>query len=113
MKTILLEKLEAIAAAGNNGYARFDCMREAQLRRLMQCKAELEARGNVVFTENAVYTAAGFAAAVKTSNQLHSEAAAKAKQARKEADAKAEQQQRGDYALNAMLARAEAMTMTA
>ena len=109
MITNLLEKLEAIPAIGNNGYARFDCMRPAQIRRLNQFKAELEARGNVVFTVTAVYTAEAYAIAESHTSAM----AAKAAQARREAQAKEDMNLRADYALNAMLARAEAMTMTA
>lgn len=109
MITNLLEKLEAIPAIGNNGYARFDYMRPAQIRRLNQFKAELEARGNVVFTATAVYTAKAYAIA-------ESHAAAKAAEAAvalRAAQEKEDLTRRADYALNAMLARAEAMTMTA
>lgn len=109
MYTILLERLEAIPAIGNNGYARFDCMRPAQIRRLNQFKAELEARGNVVFTATAVYTAEAYAIA-----EAHTAAkAAEAAAARRAAQEKEDLARRADYALNAMLARAEAMTMTA
>ena len=109
MITNLLEKLETIPAVGNNGYARFDCMRPVQVRRLNQFKSELEARGNIVFTATAVYTAKAYAIA-------ESHAAAKAAQAaatRRAAQEKEALSRRADFALNAMLARAEDMTMTA
>lgn len=109
MITNLLEKLEAIPAFGNNGYARFDCMRPVQIRRLNQFKAELEARGNVVFTETAVYTAEAYAIAKAAAAAKAALAAA----ARRAAQEKEDLARRADYALNAMLARAEAMTMTA
>ena len=109
MITNLLEKLEAIPAIGNNGYARFDTMRPVQIRRLNQFKAELEARGNVVFTATAVYTSAAYAIAEAAAAAKAAEAAA----ARRAAQEKEDLARRADYALNAMLARAEAMTMTA
>lgn len=108
MYTILLEKLEAIPAIGNNGYARFDCLRPAQVRRLNQFKAELEARGNVVFSNTGVYTSAAYAIARAYTDSKAVEAAA----ARRAAQEKEDLARRADYALNAMLARAEAMTMT-
>ena len=109
MITNLLEKLETIPANGNNGYARFDCLRPAQVRRLNQFKAELEARGNVVFSTDGVYTSAAYAIARAYTDSKAAEAAA----ASRAAQAKEDIARRADFALNAMLARAEAMTMTA
>lgn len=109
----VLTTLEAIPAAGNNGYARLDCLRPAQARRLMQFKAELEARGNVVFTEVAVYTAESFAIVAKHSENIQRRMAMRAEAARAQIAAKAAAERRADYALNAMLARGEAMMMDA
>lgn len=109
MTTNLLEKLETIPANGNNGYARFDCLRPAQVRRLNQYKAELEARGNVVFSTTGVYTSAAYAIAESHTAAKAAEAAA----SRLAAQEKEDLSRRADFALNAMLARAEAMTMTA
>ena len=109
MITNLLEKLETIPAAGNNGYARFDCMRPVQVRRLNQFKAELEARGNVVFSTTGVYTSEAYAIARAYTDSKAAQAAA----ARRAEQEKEDLSRRADFALNAMLARAEAMTMTA
>lgn len=109
----VFKNLEAIPAAGNNGYARLDCLTPTQARRLKQFKAELEARGNVVFTDVAVYTAESFAIVAKHSENVQRRMEMRADHARRQAEYKAQQQQRGDYALNAMLARAEAMMIDA
>ena len=100
MTTSLLEELEAIPATGNNGYARFDCLRPAQVRRLNQFKLELEARGNVVFGTAGVYTPAAYAI-TRAYTDSKAEVVAEARRAAK---AKEDLARRADFALNAMLA---------
>ena len=109
MKSVILEKLEAIPALANNGYIRLEMLNAAQVRRLVQFKDELVARGNIVFTTNAVYTARAHEILCATSIAKQNELAAKY-----QAMVNAEQNEiMADGALNAMLARAEAMTMSA
>ena len=101
-----IEKLVALVASGNNGSIRLDCVSPTAYRLLRKHQEQMESLGVAVFTASRGYTPAGYAAAAAVSNRECAKARA-VHRARAEADFKA------DYALDAMLARAERMTMTA
>jgi len=107
-----IAKLVAMVANCNNGVLRMDCLSDQAVRLFGAHKAEAEAAGVLVFTEDRVYTPAGYAAMKEMSDRVHAQHWADVKAAREAADQQARLEQHADFALNALLARAEAMTMT-
>ncbi len=108
-----IEKLTAMLATGNNGCLRLDCLSPTALRLFNKHKAQMEALGVAVFTNTRVYTPAGFAFAKALSDEVHAQNAAAAKAAREANQQRDLMNQKGDRALDALLARAENMTMSA
>lgn len=107
--TKLIAKLEA----GNNGSIRVDCLSETAARLFIKHRAQMEETGVAVFTASHIYTPAGYAAQEALSARVVAQIQADAKAARAAADQRNELNKRADYALDAMLARAERMTMSA
>lgn len=108
-----ITKLTDMLATANNGALRMDCLSPTAVRLFTKHQAQMEEMGVAVFTDTRIYTPAGYAAAQAQSARVVAQIQADAKAARAAADQRNELNKRADYALDAMLARAERMTMTA
>lgn len=107
----VIKHLEAILSASNNGYVTLAYLRASDRQLFNDFKKLMTDKGLAVYTLKNVYTPAGYRAMLELSKVYAIELSNKIAKQKKDSEAKEVAQLKGDYALNAILAKQDKMMM--